>query len=53
MHLPRRRIWARIDPDGSLSLAARVDDRSVDFEAELGRLLDELVAARRPAGAVA
>jgi cytochrome c biogenesis protein len=47
-HLPRRRVWARLAPDGRLSLVAR-SDRYVDQDREFGRLLDELVAARRPA----
>ncbi|HEY7971254.1 MAG TPA: cytochrome c biogenesis protein ResB [Candidatus Limnocylindrales bacterium] len=46
-YLPRRRIWARLAPDGSLSLVAR-SDRYVDVEREFGRLLDDLVS-RRPA----
>jgi cytochrome c biogenesis protein len=45
-HLSRRRVWARLDRDGSLELVARADDRSLDFDAELGRLVDDLVAAR-------
>jgi cytochrome c biogenesis protein len=44
---PRRRIWARLDPDGSLGLVWR-SDRYVDVEREFGHLLDDLVAARRP-----
>jgi cytochrome c biogenesis protein len=48
-YLPRRRIWARISPDGRLGLVARAD-RYVDLDREFGRLLDDLVAARRPAG---
>ncbi|HYH93593.1 MAG TPA: cytochrome c biogenesis protein ResB [Candidatus Saccharimonadales bacterium] len=47
-YLPRRRIWARIAPDGSLALVWR-SDRYVDVEREFGRLLDDLVAVRRPA----
>jgi cytochrome c biogenesis protein len=55
-YLPRRRIWARLGPDGALALVGR-SDRYVDFEREFGRLLDDLVAAREvpagdPAGAV-
>ncbi len=48
-YLPRRRIWARLDPGGELRLVAR-SDRYVDVEREFGRLLDDLVA-RRAAGA--
>jgi cytochrome c biogenesis protein len=47
-HLPRRRVWARLGGDGRLSLVAR-SDRYVDQDREFGRLLEELVAARRPA----
>jgi len=45
-YLPRRRIWARIAPDGGLGLVWR-SDRYVDVEREFGRLLDDLVAARK------
>ncbi len=45
---PRRRIWARRTPDGQLGLVFRAD-RYVDVEREFGSLLDDLVAARRPA----
>jgi cytochrome c biogenesis protein len=45
---PRRRVWARRAPDGRLGLVFRAD-RYVDVEREFGALLDELVAARRPA----
>jgi cytochrome c biogenesis protein len=45
---PRRRVWARLDPDGRLGLVWR-SDRYVDVEREFGGLLDDLVAARRPA----
>ncbi len=44
---PRRRIWARLGPDGRLGLVWR-SDRYVDVEREFGALLDDLVAARRP-----
>jgi len=44
-YLPRRRIWARLAPDGGLALVAR-SDRYVDVEREFGRLLDDLVARR-------
>jgi cytochrome c biogenesis protein len=46
-YLPRRRVWARLAPDGRLGLVWR-SDRYVDVEREFGRLLDDLVAARRP-----
>ncbi len=46
-YLPRRRIWARIAPDGHVGLVWR-SDRYVDVEREFGRLLDDLVAARGP-----
>jgi cytochrome c biogenesis protein len=46
-YLPRRRIWARIAPDGRVGLVWR-SDRYVDTEREFGRLLNDLVAARRP-----
>jgi cytochrome c biogenesis protein len=46
-YLPRRRVWARIAPDGRVALVWR-SDRYVDVEREFGRLLDDLVAARRP-----
>ncbi len=45
-YLPRRRIWARLDPSGELRLVAR-SDRYVNVEREFGRLLDDLVARRR------
>jgi len=48
-YLPRRRIWARLSPEGELAIVGRAD-RYVDGERELGRLLDDLVAIRRPAG---
>jgi cytochrome c biogenesis protein len=46
-YLPRRRVWARLAPDGRLGLVWR-SDRYVDVEREFGRLLDDLVAVRRP-----
>ena len=46
--LPRRRIWAKLDPAGRLALVMRAD-RYVDVGREFGRVLDDLVAARRPA----
>ncbi len=48
-YLPRRRIWARLSPDGRLAIVGR-SDRYVDFVREFSRLLDELVAARQPSG---
>jgi cytochrome c biogenesis protein len=45
--LPRRRVWARIAPDGRLGIVWR-SDRYVDVEREFGRLLDQFVAARHP-----
>jgi cytochrome c biogenesis protein len=48
-YLPRRRIWARLDPSGELRIVGR-SDRYVDFRREFGRLLDDLVAARQPPG---
>lgn len=50
-YLPRRRIWARLDPAGELRLVAR-SDRYVDVEREFGRLLDDLVTRRRTAPTV-
>jgi cytochrome c biogenesis protein len=44
---PRRRVWTRLEPDGRLGIVWR-SDRYVDVEREFGRLLDQLVAARRP-----
>jgi cytochrome c biogenesis protein len=44
---PRRRVWTRLDPDGRLRVVWR-SDRYVDVEREFGRLLDQLVAVRRP-----
>jgi cytochrome c biogenesis protein len=43
---PRRRVWTRLEPDGQLGIVWR-SDRYVDVEREFGRLLDQLVAARR------
>ncbi|HET7182791.1 MAG TPA: cytochrome c biogenesis protein ResB [Candidatus Limnocylindrales bacterium] len=48
-YLPRRRIWARLRPDGRLDLVGRAD-RQVDFDREFGALIDSLVAARGLAG---
>ena len=47
-YFPRRRVWTRLDPAGSLGIVWR-SDRYVDVEREFGRLLDDLVAVRRPA----
>jgi cytochrome c biogenesis protein len=44
-YLPRRRIWARLRPDGRLDLVGRAD-RQVDFDREFGGLIDDLVRAR-------
>jgi cytochrome c biogenesis protein len=46
-YFPRRRAWARLDPSGELRLVARAD-RYVDLRREYGRLLEDLVARRRP-----
>ncbi len=46
-YLPRRRVWTRLTPDGRLGIVWR-SDRYIDVEREFGRLLGELVAARRP-----
>jgi len=45
-YFPRRRVWARLAPDGELRLVARAD-RYVDLRREFGRLLEDLVARRR------
>ena len=47
-YLPRRRVWTRLTRDGDLGIVWR-SDRYIDVEREFGRLLDQLVAARRPA----
>ena len=47
-YLPRRRVWTRLAPDGHVGIVWR-SDRYIDVEREFGRLLDDLVAARRPA----
>jgi cytochrome c biogenesis protein len=44
-YLPRRRVWARLRPNGKLDLVGRAD-RQVDFDRELAGLVDSLVAAR-------
>jgi cytochrome c biogenesis protein len=46
--MPRRRVWAKLDPEGTLALAWR-SDRYVDVIGEFGRLLDDLVLLRRRA----
>jgi cytochrome c biogenesis protein len=45
-YLPRRRVWTRLAANGELSIVGR-SDRYVDFDREFGRLLGDLVAARR------
>ena len=45
-YLPRRRVWTRLTSDGRLGVVWR-SDRYIDVEREFGRLLDDLVAARR------
>lgn len=45
--MPRRRVWGRLDADGRLALVVRAD-RYVDIGREFGRVLDDLVASRRP-----
>jgi hypothetical protein len=45
-YLPRRRVWTRLTADGRLGIVWR-SDRYIDVEREFGRLLDQLVAARR------
>jgi cytochrome c biogenesis protein len=44
--MPRRRVWARLDPEGKLAMTWR-SDRYVDVIGEFGRLLDDLVRLRR------
>jgi len=44
--MPRRRVWGRLDADGRLALAVHAD-RYVDVGREFGRVLEDLVAARR------
>jgi cytochrome c biogenesis protein len=44
-YLPRRRIWARIRPDGRVDLVGRAD-RQLDFDRELGAVIDDLVRVR-------
>jgi cytochrome c biogenesis protein ResB len=44
--MPRRRVWARLRPDGQLHVVWR-SDRYVDVTREFGRLLDDLVRLRR------
>lgn len=44
--MPRRRVWGRLGADGRLALVVRAD-RYVDVGREFGRVLDDLVAARR------
>ncbi len=49
-HLPRRRVWSRLGPDGELAIVGR-SDRYVDHDREFAALLEDLVAARRPVSA--
>jgi len=44
--MPRRRVWGRLDADGRLAMVVRAD-RYVDVTREFGRVLADLVAARR------
>ena len=44
-YLPRRRIWARLAPDGELRLVAR-SDRYVDLDREFSRFLEDLLRRR-------
>jgi len=44
-YFPRRRVWARLRPDGRVDLVGRAD-RHVEFERELGELVDELLRGR-------
>jgi cytochrome c biogenesis protein len=46
-YFPRRRVWARIEPGDRLRLAWS-SDRYVSVDRELGGLIDDLVAVRRP-----
>jgi cytochrome c biogenesis protein len=45
-YFPRRRVWARLEPDGELRLVARAD-RDVELRREFSSLLEDLVARRR------
>ncbi len=47
-YLPRRRVWARLAPDGELRLVARAD-RYVDLRREFGDAAGDLVARRHRA----
>ena len=51
-YLPRRRVWARLLPDGRLDLVGRAD-RQVDFDREFGSIIDALVMARGSPGRAA
>ncbi len=44
-YFPRRRIWARLHADGRLDLVGRAD-RQLDFDRELGAVIDDLVKVR-------
>lgn len=48
-YFPRRRVWARLAPDGELRLVARAD-RDFELRREFARLIEDLVARRRPPG---
>lgn len=48
-YLPRRRVWARVRPDGRVDVVGR-SDRQVDFDREFGGLIDTLVRARGTSG---
>jgi cytochrome c biogenesis protein ResB len=43
--MPRRRVWAKLDDEGRMSLVVRAD-RYVDVGREFGRVLEDLVKAR-------
>jgi cytochrome c biogenesis protein len=47
-YLPRRRVWARVAPDGRVDLVGWAD-RHAEFERDLATLVDDLVAARASA----
>jgi cytochrome c biogenesis protein len=44
--MPRRRVWGRLEAGGRLALVVRAD-RYVDVTREFGKVLNDLVAARR------
>jgi cytochrome c biogenesis protein len=45
-YFPRRRVWARLAPDGELRLVARAE-RDFELRREFARLLEDLVDRRR------